>query len=49
MAAVSVALVVKGSQGQVRVNPVADYVAKLDTRRNGTDSPPVGTAALLNE
>jgi P27 family predicted phage terminase small subunit len=32
MAAVSVALVVKGSQGQVRVNPVADYVAKLDTQ-----------------
>ncbi|MGH7337306.1 MAG: phage terminase small subunit P27 family [Myxococcota bacterium] len=32
MAALVVALVVKGSQGQLRVNPVADYVAKLDTQ-----------------
>jgi P27 family predicted phage terminase small subunit len=31
MAALQMALVVKGSQGQVRVNPVADYVAKLET------------------
>lgn len=32
MAALNVALVVKGSQGQLRVNPVADYVSKLDTQ-----------------
>jgi P27 family predicted phage terminase small subunit len=32
MAALQVALVVKGSQGQVRVNPVADYVSKLEVQ-----------------